>query len=939
MKSLVKKMMFMGAALILTAAQASAQQMPDIPVDKEVRIGKLENGLTYYIRHNAYPEKQADFYIAQNVGAILEEDNQRGLAHFLEHMCFNGTTHFPENSLISYMESIGVRFGVNLNANTGIDQTIYNISNVPAVREGIVDSCLLVLHDWANDLTLDPKEIDSERKVIHEEWRSQMPPVMRMLEKSMPTLFPGSKYAYRMPIGTMEIIDNFPYQALRDYYEKWYRPDQQAVVVVGDIDVDQIENKIKALFSSIEMPANAAPRTSFPIPDNEEPIVVVEKDKEQSNFITLLMFKQDPAPMEVKKNMAYLLMQYMEEVIPSMINQRLHEIQMKADAPFAYAECGQEDALFGTISAKRSFTVNIVPKGSDVKGAVEAVLQELMRARQFGFTASEYDRARAEYLSQLEKAYNNRNQQETETFAVAYVDNFLKGNPIPGIENQYNILKPVLSNIPVEAVNQVIAQIITDKNMLMAALCPDREGITLPTEAELKEVINKAKSEKLEAYVDNTINEPLMTALPKPGKIAKEKSNPTFGTTELTLSNGAKVILKKTDFKNDEILVQVFSKGGSSLYGNEDIANLLIFDDVTSSTGIGKFSSSDLNKLLSGKQVSFQTFLRQLTEGGQGSATPKELETLFQLIYLNFTAPREDADAFNAVISNTKSALENQAANPQKAFMDSLTVTLGQHHPRCVNLTTSMLDKADYKRIMQIYKERFANAADFTFIFTGNFEQDSIRPLITRYLASLPAKGKKENYRDLGIRTPKGICRNIFTREMQVPQTLMGIFWNGDCDYTLKNKVLASITSQILTTIYLAEVREKEGATYSISGSMRIDSNPVNVSLQVVAPITPEKSEKAASIVIAETEKLAQQGPTEELLAKAKEYLLKQAATDARLNGYWANGLKNYEFDGVDLMTDYAKVAESITAADVQAFISNLLKQNNRTEVIMNPTK
>lgn len=938
MKSLVKKLVLMGA-VALFAVQVGAQQIPDIPVDKNVRIGKLDNGLTYYIRHNGYPAKQADFYIAQNVGSILEEDNQRGLAHFLEHMCFNGTKHFPGNSLIGYLETVGVRFGYNLNAGTGMDRTVYNISSVPTAREGVIDSCLLVLHDWADDLTLDPAEIDSERKVIHEEWRSQMPPFMRMIEKAMPVICADSKYAHRMPIGTMEVVDNFPHQALRDYYEKWYRPDEQGVIVVGDIDVDKVEAKIKALFSPIALPKDAAKREYFSIPDNDEPLVSVQKDKEQSQFISLLMFKHDPASKEVKKSIAYLAMQYMEEVISVMLNQRLSEIQMRADAPFTVAQCAEDEFLM--TNTKNAFMAEIVPKGDDVEGAVEAVLRELLRARQAGFTATEYDRARAEYLSQLDKTYNNRNQQETKTFSDAYVANFLTGEPLPGIENEYAIMKPMAAQIPVAAINQVIGELITDKNMVLVAFCPEREGTVYPTEAGLKEMIAKVKTEKLEAYVDKTINEPLMTQLPKPGKIVSEKANPTFGTTELKLSNGARVILKKTDFKNDEVVVQAFSEGGFSLYPDKDMPNVLVLDRVMSQTGLGKFSNADLAKLLSGKQVSFATYLQEKTEGAMGSTTPKDMETLFQLAYLRFTAPKEDTEAFQAVMGSLKSELDNKASNPQAAFSDSITVVLGQHHPRAVQLNASMLDKVDYKRIQQIYKERYANAGDFTFVFSGNFEPDSIRPLIARYIASLPGNGKREASHDFGVRPPKGICRNIFTRQMEVPQTLMGIFWNGKCDYTLENKVLASLTGQIMSTIYLEEIREKEGATYSIGAGVVLEKNtPESIAmLQVVSPLTPEKSEKAVNIVIALAEKMAKEGPTETQLAKAKEFMLKQAASNARINGYWVARLKEYELNRVDMLTDYVKTAESTTTADVKAFVNGLVGQNNRTEVVMNPEK
>ena len=533
---------FFAAAMTMMAAPAVAQQMPPIPVDPDVRIGKLDNGLTYYIRHNDYKKDRADFYIAQKVGSILEEDDQRGLAHFLEHMCFNGTEHFEGNNLISYLETIGVKFGANLNAYTGVDETVYNISDVPVVRESIVDSCLLILSDWADGLTLDPEEIDKERGVIHEEWRTRSSAMMRMYETSLPEIYQGCRYGYRLPIGTMEVVDNFPYQALRDYYEKWYRPDQQGIIVVGDIDVDKVEAKIKELFSPIEMPADPAERIYYPVPDNIEPIVVVNKDKEMQNYQIELYHKHAAVPAEAKTDVSYLFYNYMLSMAEDMINARFIELTTKPGSPCMYAMSSDDNFILAKTA--QSFTTYGMSDAAGLDSTMAMLVRETERVRRHGFTASEYDRARNEYLSLLEKAYNNRDKQENEYYVKQYQLNFLDGEPIPSIEDEYNMMKQYAGMIPVEAVNQLMPALIADTNVVVIVSCPEKEGMRIPTKDELLGVINATLAEDIAPYVDSTPTEPLMSEeqMPAGGTIVDEKDG-VFGSKVLTLSNGIKVIL------------------------------------------------------------------------------------------------------------------------------------------------------------------------------------------------------------------------------------------------------------------------------------------------------------------------------------------------------------------------------------------------------------
>lgn len=914
-------------------ATAFAQQMPPVPTDPNVRIGKLENGLTYYIRHNELPEKQADFYIAQKVGSILEEDNQRGLAHFLEHMCFNGTTHFPGNLLREYLESIGVKFGANLNAYTSVDETVYNIDNVPVIRDGIVDSCLLILHDWANDLTLDPKEIDKERGVIHEEWRTRTGAMMRMYEEVFPVIYKDSKYAYRLPIGTMEVVDNFPYQALRDYYEKWYRPDQQGIIVVGDINVDSVENKIKKMFSPIEMPANAAERQYFPVPDNDEPIIAVAKDKEQQVPIVYLMHKHDAVPNDQKNSMSYLVMNYMISSIESMLNSRLNELTQQANPPFI--EAGVGDGDFIVAKTKDAFIAYAAAKEDGILLTTETLMRELERVRQFGFTTSEYARAKADYLRGLESAYNERNKQRNNAYVNQYVRNFIDNEPIPGIENEYAIMNQIVPNIPVDAINQVMKQLITEKNVVLSVFCPEKEGMKYPTEAELKAVLDKVKAEKLTAYVDKVSDEPLMKDKPQAGKVVKTEQG-MFGSTILTLSNGVRVILKPTDFKADEVRMKAFSPGGTSLFDDKDILQFALISQIASLGGLGNFNSVDLDKVLAGKMASADAQVNSLTEGLSGSCSPKDLETMLQLTYLRFTAPRMDQEAFTSFITRNKAALANQEADPMTAFSDSINVALYNHHPRALSMKADMLDKIDYNKVMELYKNRFADASDFTFILVGNIDEKTATPLIEQYLGALPSIKRDEHFRDTKMDIRKGMYENNFTKDLETPKASVLMLYSGNCKYDLKNNLQMSMLGQLLNMVYLRTVREDAGGTYGVSCSGRLSKYPTEKGIfQAYFDTDPNRREEMMNLISKGIEEFIANGPVSEDLSKVKEYMLKTYKQNQKENNYWMGILSTYYWENLDMNTGYEETVNAITGDDLKAFAKAFFGQKNEIEVSM----
>lgn len=925
--------LLVAVALVCCSLQAFAQQMPPIPIDPNVRIGKLDNGLTYYIRKNALPENRADFYIAQKVGSIQEEENQRGLAHFLEHMCFNGTTHFPGDGLKQYLERIGVKFGENLNAYTSVDETVYNISNVPVTTAGAIDSCLLILHDWSNDLTLDPKEIDKERGVINEEWRTRMSAMQRLQEKLLPEMFAGTQYANCFPIGTMDVVMNFKYQTLRDYYEKWYRPDLQGIVVVGDIDVDAIESKIKTVFADIPAQPNAAERIYYPVNDNKEPIIIIKQDKEQPHIQALIFNKHEATPDDQKDNMGYLMQYYATNLLSSMLNARLSELTQTANPPFIYA--GAYDRDFFVAKTKDAFTGVMICKEGSVENGIGSMLREMERARQFGFTETEYNRARAEYLRQLESAYNERDKRKNQEYANEYVRYFLDKEPIPGIENEYAITNQIAPNIPVAALNQMFQAMVTDSNLVVTIAAPEKEGMQMPTKEAILKTINDIKAEKLTAYVDKVSDEPLMAEKPKGGKIVSQKENPLFGTTELTLSNGAKVILKKTDFKADEIQMKGTSLGGSSLFPDSEIINIKSLDAV-SVGGLGNFSIVELEKVLAGKKASIGYSIGGPTESVTGSCSPKDLETMLQLTYLTFTAPRRDEDAFTSYKNRSKAALQNQELNPNIAFSDSIQSAIYKNHPRAVRMKSDMIDKVNYDKLMEMYKDRYKDASDFTFIIVGNIDIAKDKELIAEYLGALPAINRKETFKDNKMDMRKGIFKNEFTKQQETPKASVLVLYNGTCKYNQKNNILMSMTDQILDLIYTEKVREEEGGTYRVYVGGNLSKYPKeNAYIQIIFDTAPAKKDKLMKIIFAEAENLGKIGPSEANLNKVKEYMLKKYKEDLKENKFWLGSINEYLFTGVDMMKDYEKVVNSITTKDIQTFAGELLKQKNQVEVTM----
>ena len=935
------KQLFVAAMMLLSSGAMVAQQMPQVPVDKNVRIGHLDNGLTYYIRHNNFPEHVASFYIAQKVGSINENDDQRGLAHLLEHLAFNGSDHFKGNSLQNYLQSIGVEYGKNLNAYTSIDKTVYYFTDVPTTRTTAVDSCMLILKDWSNGISLTKEAIDGERDVVHNEYRMRMVGQQRMLERSLPALYPGSKYGYRMPIGLMSIIDGCDPETLRAYYRKWYRPDNQAVIVVGDVDVDHIEAEIKKLFSGIKVPKDAAKVVPEAVPNNNTAIYVIDKDKEQNYDLAMISMKHDATPDSLKNSINYFAESFVKNALTSMLNNRLSEKALEADCPFLQAGC--DDGNYLVSRTKDAFNLNVVAKPGKMLEAYGAVLREAKRAKDFGFTATEYLRFKDDFMSGVDKIYSNRDKMKNEQFTTQYVDNFISNEPIPSVEEETQIYKMLVPNVPLEAVNQYAKKLIceTDTNFVTLVMMRDVEGGVYPTQEQLANVVKQVRGEKLEAYVDNVKQEPLIAQLPKAGKIKKTTENKQFGFKMLTLSNGAKVVLKKTDYKNDEVQFAASALGGSAALDKKEYREIKLLPALLNASGLGNFTNHELEKALAGKIASCGFSLSRYRHGLGGSSTPKDLETLMQLIYLNLTNVTKDEKNVNNLIATQATALANMSNNPQAVFQDSLSSTMYAGDKYYRSMTAEDVKAVNYDRVLALGKQIYGDAKDYTFYFVGNFDEKQILPLIEQYIASLPNNGVKlKNKEENPV---KGEVSNKFTKEMENPQDIAAEIWASEVPYSLRNDILADIAGRVLGMDYNRNIRERLSAAYYAGAdglaSLKMDGKTMRVGVSANAMMNPDKSSEAIPCFY-EGLKKAMENPDASDIQKAKEILLKQYDVNLKKNGYWMGVISEYVTYGTDSHTAYKQIVNSIDAKAVADFIKNVvMKDGNHVEVIMHATK
>jgi zinc protease len=904
-----------------------------LPVDPNVKIGKLDNGMVYYIRNNKKPEKRVEIRLAVNAGSILENDDQQGLAHFMEHMNFNGTKNFPHNELIDFLQKTGVRFGADINAYTSFDETVYMLQ-LPTDDSSLVEKGYQVMEDWAHNNLLDDKEIDKERGIIVEEWRLGLGAQDRMRKKFFPVIFKDSRYADRIPIGKVEVIENFKHQVLKDFYHDWYRPDLMAVIVVGDIDPAQAEARIKAHFSNIQNPQNQKERKVFDIPDNKDPLIAITTDKEATNNIVFILYKH---PVTIEKTLGDFRERVLAELYTGMLNNRLGEISQKPESPFVGAGADYGRFLART---KDAYMVQAMAKENQIDKTLEVMLAENERVKRFGFTQTELDRQKEEIYSNYEKASKEFDKTESMQFTNEYVDHFLSGDPIPGVQKKFKYVAKLLPGINLEEINALAKKWVTDDNMALVLMAPDKEGVKVPTEQQVLSIINNSKTADLKPYVDNYRQEPLVKDNLTPSKITSKKENSVLGYTELKLSNGVTVVLKPTTYKNDEILVSAYSPGGNSLVPDKEFMSANFASQVIDMSGAGDFDNIELEKKLKGKNLQISPYIDDVKEGFHGNSAPKDLETLMQLVYLYFKGPRKDTTAFQAFMSQEENQMKFMKSSPVMTFYDTLFKTVYPGYKRMVIFPTpAQLKEVDLDQIYSIYKDRFADGSDFTFFFVGNFSVDSISPMIEKYMGNLPDLNRKETWKDTSPKFAAGETNLSFNKGTD-PQSMVGIVMSEGFKWDENTLLQFRMLNEIFQIKLVEVIREKLSGVYSPRISMDWDQYPKpEYHLIIMFGCSPKTTDKLSKAVFAELKKIIKKGPTEVDLKKAQEALIRKRETDMEKNDFWLAKLESiyYNHDSEASVTAYKDRVNAVTVEDLKKTAETNLKLNHYVRVVLEP--
>ena len=916
------------------SAQDPGQMMQPLPLNPKVKSGVLPNGLSYYIMHNEEPKERANFYIAQKVGSTLEAPDQLGLAHFLEHMAFNGTTHYPGKNMLNYLQSKGIRFGADINAYTAFDETVYNINNVISTDKNLMDSVLLVLHDWSGDILLEEAEIDAERGVIQEEWRMRNNAQFRMYSTILPQIYQEYQYQ-QMPIGKMDVVMNFKPEVLKAYYKKWYRPDQQGIVIVGDFDADEMEKKVVDLFSTIVMPENAAPREYPSVSDNEKPIFVSFTDPELTNMMTTISFKSEKVPTEMRNTLpVYIQEQFLERLISIMINNRLNEFSQTPECRYAYAGVGFGD--FYVSKTKASFDVRVVAK-NDSRAAVEDAMSVVTRACKTGFNDAEYERATKEVMAMFEKLYNERDKTDNDYFGNELCRYFIDNVSAPGIETEYQLAQMMLPQIPVEAINEIVGQILTDENIVVVTSAPKSEGFEIVSEEAMLSTLNQVMHAEYEALAEEKITEPLIPVLPASGKILSETTDSSLDAQVLKLSNGVTVILKPTDFSGDEVLFYAYREGGKRMYSYDQAPNVIMMEDIYETAKKGNFDNKTLKKYLAGKNVALGFSVNSYTDALNGNSTVKDLPYLFELIYTSFTAVNPDEETYNVNIDKIRPLLENAEKNPNFIFSKQLAKTRYNDNPLMSDASVETLDNVVYSDALGLVKNALGNPADYTFIFVGNITSEVINPLIEQYIASLSTTPATAPVFKSEITSPKGQVKNEFTQPMEAPTTIVyDMYSQNNLDYTLQNDIMIDLVGDILGNIYIDTLREEEGGTYSPSAGAMYNPNTGEWNILYMFSTNADQKDKLVNRADEELMKLLKDGADETNFNKAKEAMIKQYEINSKKNNYWTNVISTQKrFPQVDFVNGYADALQGITLDQFNAFMKNLYNGQNRIQVIM----
>ncbi len=930
-RSIFSLMLILSVSFLLQGQSYDLKQMPSL--DPKVRTGVLPNGMHYYLRSNKIPENRCEFYIANNIGAILEDDDQNGLAHFTEHMSFDGTDHFPKKGILNYLATIGVKFGTNVNASTGLEQIVFNMSNVPLKREGILDSALMILRDWSHYVTFKDDQIDLERGVILEEWRMYGSAEERMRNKLAPIIYKGSKYAIRNVIGDTAVLKHFKQETLRNFYHKWYRPDLQALIIVGDFDVNVVEAKIKKLFSVIPKTENPAAKENYPVPDNVEPLIGTATDKEATSTTVEVSCKHDITK-ESDKNLGYMRLQLVRGLISNMFGKRMSELSRKENPPFISGF----GYYRGFTRTKDAFTG--VAQAANNQGimALTALLTEMERMRRFGFTQGEFDRAKADLTKNYESRYLDRDKRKNRELVSPNLSYFLTNNPNPGIEFEYNFAKSMIPGITLEELNTEAKKYFTDENMVVTITGPEKEGITIPTVSEIKKVLTKYKSGKIEPYVDQMARKKLIDKEPVPGKVIKVSANKVLGTTEWILSNGMKIVLRPSDIKEDELLLSGYREGGMSLIKQEDIPSAMVLGEAISQMGVGSFSTTDLEKLMSGKRVNLRIGISEERDMVSGRLSPNDLETALQMIYLYFTQPRWDATDYKTWMDKMKANYINAESEPRKAFRDTISLIMANHNPRVIPMGYKVLGKVTLEKLQSVYKDRFSDPGNFTFEIAGKVDPEKVKPLFEKYLASLPSVKRSQAYKDNGIRPPKGEIKRDFQHESKTPRTQVYVNYSGLSPFSADERVLSAALRHILELRYIESIRMDESGAYTIRVQHNVNKFPVpSFNIIISFETDPVKADKLIGIVYREVKKIVDNGPSEADLQKAKEYFLKQRPEDMKENSWWLSRMDDYYFYDLDYLTGYEAKVNALTIQSLHDYAKKVLTQGNVVQVVMRP--
>ena len=934
----MRKVLIFIAAMFMASVLGSAQNA--LPNDPAVKVGKLDNGMTYYIRHNDKPAQRAEFYLATHVGAIQETPDQDGLAHFLEHMCFNGLKNLPGKQMLEYLQSIGAEFGRNINASTGVESTQYMLNNIPVTREGIIDTCLLVMHDYSHFVLNEQEEIDNERGVIIEERRTRRNASWRMYEQNKQYMYKGSKFADCSLIGSQENLETFKRESLVNFYETWYRPDNQALIVVGDIDPDQILTKIQKLFADIPAPVNPKAKDVIKIPDNAEPIVGVVTDPESPNSEVTILWKSEPLPREFNNTDVAFLTEMIKDIVGGVMNERFQEITSKSDAPFLNGAlmcsriCETCDVVLGDVAFKEG----------QVEPALKAFYTEVEKMKRYGFSDAEVQRAKDDILSRYERRASAADSRKNSEFIQPLISNFFNNTPYMEPATEYQLAKSIMQMVPAAAINQVVGQLITDENMVVLYNGPKKEGLADPTEEQLLGIISAVKASEIAANAEEKIETEFVNPASLKGGKVKKTAQLVKGITEWTLSNGVKVAFLPTEYKKDQVLIRLVMDGGQSLISTADLPSFEsnVWSLFQSNTGVSKFNSSTTSKMLSGKQVNISPYISAIRHGISGSCQPKDLETALQLLYLNFVDPRFDADEYNVGKQQIAAVLPNLLNTPNFKFQQEFMKTLYGGNPRNIVIDEDVLAKADVTVAERNYRKLFKNAAGAKVFIVGNVDPETLKPLVEKYIGSLPKGCKALKWKDTGERFAQGVVVNDFKVDMQTPKnTVLQVYNNYGVKYSVAEEVNLDAAKFILDMIYTETLRESEGGTYGASVSTSIQKYPVDQALiQVYFDTNPSSSDKLRKLALDGLKKLAQEGPTEEQMTRVTENFKKNIPESRIQNSHWMDEIScYYNYNGMDYDAEYEAAVKALSAEGIRNAVASVLASGNEIEVVMGPDK